>query len=87
MFELRIFLGMQKRWSADIEAKINRILEIWEITIVNGYGGKDYLAILEHKRKGGVKDSDKDIENLEWIAQKEDKECLEKMMLKDEMDN
>jgi len=63
------------------------IPEIWAINIVNGYGGKDYVAILEHKRKGGVKESDKDKEYLEWIAQKEDKERLEKIMLKDEMDN
>lgn len=42
---------------------------------MNGHGGKDYVAILEHMKGGRLMDTDKD------------KERLEQMILNDEMDN
>ena len=63
------------------------ISEIWALNIINGHGIKDYLAILEHQKKGGKGTSEDDKEYLEWLAQKEDKERMEQMLLNDFMDD
>lgn len=52
-------VGARKELAKELQHRCG-ILEIWAINIVNGYGGKDYVAILDYKKKVGAKDTDKD---------------------------
>ena len=63
------------------------ISELWALNIINGYNVSNYIAIVEHKKTGGVEKSEKDKEYLEWLAQKEDKEKMDQMILDDLMDD
>lgn len=63
------------------------ISELWALNIVNGYNARNYVSIVEHKKNGGNEKSEKDKEYLEWLAQKEDKEKMEQMVIDDLMDD
>ena len=80
-----LVVGKRKSLVQELQKRCG-IPELWAINIVNGSGGRDYIAILNHKKKGGSVENEKNKEYLEWLAQKEEQDRIEQIMLKEELD-
>ena len=81
-----LVVGKRKSLDQELQKRCG-IPELWAINIVNGSRGRDYIAILNYKKKGGSVENEKNKEYLEWLAQKEEQDRMEQMMLREEQEN
>ncbi len=81
-----LFVGARRDLAEELMNRCG-IPELWAFNIVNGHNTQDYISIVEYMKNGGEKKKpvDKDeMEYYEWLAEKEDKERIERMIEIDE---
>lgn len=82
----RADIGARRQLREELQNRCG-IPEIWALNIINGYYCKDYIALIEYKKKGGeIKENRKDgQEYLEWLSEKESEDQIKEMLRRDEL--
>lgn len=82
-----LFVGSRRALAKELQLRCG-ISELWAFNIINGYHSRDYVSIIEFSGNGGDKKSNLEhIEYLKWLAEKEEKESMEQLMIQEEMSN